>query len=131
MNLIWRAVYRFYRVMSLLIYWSQRRFTLAGWLVLSSCFVTALAAVDTETLSAYQGYVLLLLLLVTSFVFSWFFRFKFTAVRALPRFGTAGQAFSYHVTIKNLSSKAQTGLMLLENPADPRPTFEEWLARQL
>ena len=131
MNLIWRAVYRFYRVMSLLIYWSQRRFTLAGWLVLSACFVTALAAVDTETLSAYQGYVLLLLLLLTSFVFSWFFRFKFTAVRALPRFGTAGQSFAYHVRVKNLSSKAQTGLMLLENPADPRPSFEEWLARQL
>jgi uncharacterized protein (DUF58 family) len=131
MNLIWRAVYRFYRVMSLLIYWSQRRFTLAGWLVLSACFVTALAAVDTETLSAYQGYVLLLLLLLTSFVFSWFFRFKFSAVRALPRFGTAGQSFTYHVRIKNLSSKVQTGLMLLENPADPRPTFEEWLARQL
>jgi uncharacterized protein (DUF58 family) len=131
MNLIWRAVYRFYRVMSLLIYWSQRRFTPAGWLVLSSCFVTALAAVDTETLSAYQGYVLLLLLLVMAFVFSWFFRFRFSAVRTLPRFGTAGQAFSYHVRIRNLSSKFQSGLTLLENPADPRPTFEEWLARQL
>ena len=121
MNLIWRAVYRFYRVMSLLIYWSQRRFTLAGWLVLAACFVTALAAVDTETLSAYQGYVLLLLLLVTSFVFSWFFRLKFSAVRGLPRFGTAGESFAYHVRIKNLSKKTQTDLTLLENPADPAP----------
>lgn len=131
MNLIWRAVYRFYRVMSLLLYWSQRRFTLAGWLVLAGFFVTAFAALDTETMSAYQGYVLLLLLLLTSFIFSWFFRFRFTAVRSLPRFGTAGQAFAYHVRIKNLSSKTQTGLTLLENPADPRPTFHEWLARQL
>jgi Protein of unknown function DUF58 len=131
MNLIWRAVYRFYRVMSLLIYWSQRRFTLAGWLVLVACFVTALAAVDTETLSAYQGYVLLLLLLVTSFVFSWFFRLKYSAVRGLPRFGTAGESFAYHVRIKNLSKKNQTGLTLLENPTDPRPTFQEWLSRQL
>lgn len=131
MNLIWRAVYRFYRVMSLLLYWSQRRFTMAGWLVLAGFFVTAFAALDTETLSAYQGYVLLLLLLLTSFVFSWFFRFRFSAVRSLPRFGTAGQSFTYHIHIKNLSSKTQTGLTLLENPADPRPTFQEWLARQL
>jgi hypothetical protein len=131
MNLIWRAVYRFYRIMSWLIYWSQRRFTFAGWLVLTAFFVCALGALDMESLSVYQGYVLLLLLLVSAFVFSWFFRLRYSAIRLLPRFGTAGLAFAYRVRIRNLTSHAQNDLTLLENPADPRPSFQEWLARQL
>ncbi|HEV2328571.1 MAG TPA: DUF58 domain-containing protein [Verrucomicrobiae bacterium] len=132
LNLIWRAVYRFYRVMSWLLYWAQRRFTTAGWMVLTGlCCVSAFGALDTETLSAYQAFPLLLLLLASAFAFSWFFRLKFSAIRFLPRFGTAGQPFIYRVRIRNLTSKTQQGLTLLENPADPRPSFEEWLARQL
>lgn len=131
-NLIWRAVYRFYRVMSWLIYWAQRRFTLAGWMVVAGlACVTSFGALDTETLSAYQAFPLLLLLLASAIVFSWFFRLKFSAVRILPRFGTAGQPFVYRVRIKNLTSKTQRGLTLLESPSDPRPSFEDWLARQL
>lgn len=131
MNLIWRAVYRFYRIMSWLIYWSQRHFTLAGWLVLTGFFVTAFGAMDMESLCAYQGFVLLLLLLLFAVGFSWFFRIRFSAARLLPRFGTAGQPFSYQVRITNHTKKTQNGLTLLEVPADPRPPFKEWLARQL
>lgn len=131
-NLIWRAVYRFYRVMSWLIYWAQRRFTLAGWMVVAGLLcVSSFGAMDTETLSAYQAVPLLLLLLGGAIVFSWFFRLKYSADRYLPRFGTAGQAFTYRVRIRNLTPRTQAGLTLLENPADPRPSFEEWLARQL
>jgi hypothetical protein len=131
-NLIWRAVYRFYRVMSWLMYWAQRRFTLTGWMVLGGlACVTSFGALDTETLSAYQGFPLLSLLLASAIVFSWFFRLKFSATRFLPRFGTAGQPFVYRVRISNPTSKTQWGLVLLENPADPRPSFEDWLARQL
>jgi uncharacterized protein (DUF58 family) len=130
MNLIWRAVYRFYRIMWRLLHWSQRRFTFAGWLVLVGAFTAVLGALDTETSSAYQGFVPLILLLVTAFVSSWFFRLRFTAVRFLPRFATAEQPFEYRVRIGNLTSKIQKGLTFLENPADPRPSFEEWLAQQ-
>src|SRR5204863_176647 len=35
------------------------------------------------------------------------------------------------VAVKNLTAKNQTGLTLLEDVADPRPTFDEWLAFQL
>lgn len=130
MNFIWRAVYCFYRVMWRVLHWSQRRFTLAGWLVLAGIFVTALGALDTETSSAYQGFVLLLVLLAIAFVSSWFFRLRFAAVRFLPRFATAGQTFEYRVRLRNLTAKTQRGLTLLENPADPRPSFEAWLAQQ-
>lgn len=130
MNLMWRAVYCFYRVMWRLLYWSQRRFTFAGWLVLTGTFIAALGALDTETSSAYRGFVPLLLLLVIAFVSSWVFRVRFTAVRFLPRFATAEQPFEYRVCIRNLTSRIQRGLTFLENPADPRPSFEEWLAQQ-
>ena len=131
MNLIWRAVYRFYRVMSWLIYWAQRRFTYAGWMVLTVFFVAAFGGLDMESLSAYQGFVLLLFLLIVSFAFCGFFRLRFFATRMLPRFGTAGQSFVYRIRIKNLTPKLQNDLTLLENPADPRPSFQEWLARQI
>lgn len=131
MNLIWRAVYRFYRLMSWLIYWSQRRLTFAGWMILAGFSIAAFGGLDMESLSVYQGFVLLLLLLVVAFVFCFFFRLPFSAVRLLPRFGTAGQTFVYRVRIKNPASKVQAGLTLMENPADPRPSFQEWLARQL
>jgi hypothetical protein len=131
MNLIWRAVYRFYRVMSWLIYWSQRRLTFAGWMVLAGFFVAAFGSLDMESLSVYQGAVLLFLLLLIAYFFCWFFRLRFSAIRALPRFATAGQPFTYGVRIKNLTRKTQLGLTLLENPADPRPSFHEWLARQI
>jgi len=131
MKLIWRAVYRFYRVMWRLLHWAHRRFTLAGWLVLVGVGVTALGVLDTETSLTYQGFVLLVLLLVGAFVSSWFFRLHFSAVRRLPRFATAGQIFDYRVRIRNLTRKTQKGLTLLENPADPRPSFEQWLAQQL
>lgn len=80
---------------------------------------------------AYQGFALLLFLLLSAFGFSWFFNSKFSAERLLPRFGTVGKSFIYRVALKNLTPKIQTDLMLLENLADPRPTFREWLARQL
>jgi uncharacterized protein (DUF58 family) len=130
MKFIWRAVYRFYRVMWRVLHWAHRRFTLAGWLVLVGIVVTGLGVLDTETSLTYQGFVLLLLLLVTAFVSSWFFRLHFSAVRVLPRLATAGQTFDYRVRVRNLTNKTQIGLTLLENPTDPRPTFEQWLAQQ-
>ena len=49
----------------------------------------------------------------------------------MPRFGTAGQPLHYRVQMKNLTAKTQAGLTLLEELADPRPVFQQWLAFQL
>jgi len=131
MKLIWRAVYRFYRVMSWLIFWSQRRLTFAGWMVLTGLCVAGFGGLDMESLSVYQGAILLLWLLLVAFGFCVFFKLNFSGVRLLPRFGTTGLPFDYRVRIKNLTHKTQAGLTLLENPADPRPSFQEWLALQI
>jgi hypothetical protein len=130
MNPIWRVVYRSYRLFSWLRYWTQRRFTRAGWVVLASLLVTTVMGLDTENVVAYQGFSLLLALLLLAFGFSRFFRMNFSVVRLLPRFGTVGRSFTYRVSVRNLTSQIQSDLTLLEDLADPRPTFPEWLAAQ-
>ena len=70
-------------------------------------------------------------LLFIAVVCSCFFRAQFFATRQLPHFGTVGSSFSYIVHVKNLSRKNQFGLTLLENLADPRPSFNDWLYGQL
>ena len=130
MNLVLKFIYRFYRVSSSLWYWAGRRFTRAGLCVLGALFVGGATGLDVENTVAYQIFALALALLIPAFAYSWFFRMRFSATRQLPRFGTVGRPFIYPVAIKNLTTGARRGLTLLENLADPRPTFQEWQAAQ-
>ncbi len=131
MKLVFKILYRFYRVFSWLRYRLPRRFTRAGLAVSGGLLLVAVTGLDTENTIAYQVFALLFFLLLVSAPFLFAFALQFSAVRLLPRFATAGQPFSYRVVLTNLSSKNQAGLTLLENLSDPRPPFEEWLAVQL
>jgi uncharacterized protein (DUF58 family) len=126
----YRIVYWFYRLISGTRYRMARRFTRAGLLVLLAFVVAAMTGFDTENTVAYQAFAPLLILLVLALAGTWFFSARFSATRQLPRFGTAGRPFSYGVTVKNLMSKPQNDLTLLDDLADPRPSFPEWLAAQ-
>lgn len=131
MNFLRFLLYRLYCATSSIRYWGTRRFTTAGFGMLSAAVVAALLGPDTENNVAYQAFTLLACLLLVAFVFSWYFRGHFSAIRSLPRFGTVGVPLNYSVTLKNFSRKPQKGLTLLENLADPRPAFSEWLAGTL
>ena len=131
MNPIYRLIYLIYRNSSGLWYWARRRFTLAGLCVAGGLIVAGSVGVDIENTVIYQSFSLLGALLLLAMAGAIFFRVKFSATRSLPRFGTAGQPLQYRVTVKNLSAKKQTSLALLEDFADPRPNFEDWLAFQL
>jgi hypothetical protein len=100
-------------------------------MVLVSLFVTAIMSMDTENMVAYQGFSLLLVLLLMAVVFSRFFRMKFSVVRLLPRFGTVGRPFTYRALVRNFTAKTQSDLTLLEDLVDPRSSFPEWLSAQL
>jgi uncharacterized protein (DUF58 family) len=130
-SLVFKFIYRFYHVSSSLWYWAGRRFTRAGLCVLGALFVGGAAGLDVENTVAYQIFTLALALLVPAFACSCFFRMRFSATRHLPRFGTVGHPLVYPIAIKNLTARAQSGLVLLENPADPRPAFQEWRAAQM
>jgi uncharacterized protein (DUF58 family) len=128
---IYKLFYRAYRVTGGLWYWSRRRFTPPGLCVAAGFIVAGALGVDIENTVTYQVFALLLGFLSLAFACSFFFRAKFSVARSLPRAGTAGQPLHYRVAVKNLTAKNQTGLTLLEDLADPRPTFEDWLAFQL
>jgi uncharacterized protein (DUF58 family) len=125
-----KLFYRLYRFSSGRWYWAKRRFTRAGLAVLGAFILAALLAPDSDNNVTYQVLPLLLALLVVSFCWSWSFKARFAATRLLPRFGTAGCPLHYRIMVKNLSSKAYRGLALLENLADPRPSFEDFVAAE-
>ena len=104
---------------------------MAGLCVAGGFIVTGAAGVDVENTVTYQTFVVLFGMLIFAFVSSRFFRGTFSATRFLPRFGTVGQPLHYRLLVKNLTAQTQSGLTLLENPDDPRPPFQEWLAFQL
>ena len=131
MRLIFKFLYLLYRLFSWLHYHGGRRFTSAGVLMVCALVAAGAMGVDTDSTVAFQAFTPLFFLLFIAFVCSWFFGAQFSATRLLPRFGTVGRPFTYAVRVKNLSPQKQVGLTLLENLADPRPSFDEWLTAQL
>jgi uncharacterized protein (DUF58 family) len=122
-----RLAYRIYRVFSTVRYWSMRRLTPAGWIVATALMLTAGMATDTEQSVGYQVFTLLACLAAIALWSAPFFRIRFAVERTLPRFGTAGKPLHYHITVKNVGRKMQTGLCVFEDLADPRPTFDEFV----
>jgi uncharacterized protein (DUF58 family) len=120
-----------YRAAGGLRHWARQRFTLAGLTVAGAFLAAGAVSTDVENTVTYQSFSLLLALLLPAVASCLFFRATFAATRSLPRFGTAGQTLRYRVRVKNLTSKTQAGLTLLEDLADPRPDFQQWLAFQL
>lgn len=122
-----RLVYRVYRLVSSLQHWARRRLTPGGWIVFVGLILTGGMATDTEQSLGYQVFALLFCLSVAAVAVAPFFRARFSAERFLPKFGSAGQPLRYSVSVRNLSGKVQSGIEVLDDLADPRPTFEEFL----
>jgi len=130
MNLTYRLLYRIYRLFSGTRHWAVRRFTRAGLVTLGAACVAAVLGLDPENSVGYQGFTLLLGLVLVAVLGGFRFKAAFAAERLLPRFGTVGQPFHYRVVVRNPTRKNQAGLTLIENLADPRPSFQEWKALQ-
>jgi len=121
-----RFSYKIYRLFSSLHYWTQRRFTKAGLLVLGGIVLTLGLGADTERSAGYQLLAVLFGLLVKAMFWAPFFRTRFTVQRHLPRFGTVDQPLEYHLSITNHGSRSQRNLVLLEDLEDTRPMYEEY-----
>jgi len=131
MKLVWRLLYWLYRLGSGSRYWISRRFTGAGLLVLAALMAASLMGPDTENNVSYQSFTFLLSLLLMAMCLSAFYRGHFSAQRLAPRYGTVGSPMHYQVRIKNLSDRPQSGLTLLEDLEDPRPSFVAWHAAKV
>ena len=121
-------LYRWFSSFSALQYRLDRRFTRAGILALGVLGAAAVIGLDTNRTVGYQVLTLVLALLLISAASSLVFRGRFTARRVLPRFASVGVPLGYRVAIANQTGRRQEGLVLLEELADPRPSFEEFAA---
>jgi uncharacterized protein (DUF58 family) len=121
-----RLSYQLYRLGTALTYALARRLTRAGLLALTGMILAGAIGSDVDQSVAFQGFALLVSLLVLAVLWAPFFRGDFRVRRTLPRLATVYQPFRYRVQIANLSERSHRDLELLEELADPRPSFEEF-----
>ena len=131
MSPIPKSLYRLYCFYVRLRRWAQRRFTRPGLAVLGALLAFGLAGLDPDLSASYQAFTVLLALMLVAVCFAGSFPACFSATRLLPAFGTAGSPFRYRVVVRNLTARPQNDLTLLDNLADPRPSFQDWWAFQL
>jgi len=121
-----RLLYSSLRLVSRYGYLIRRRFTRAGLLVLTALVATGTVGVDTSQTVAYQLFSFLFFLVLVAMVQSWLFRPAIRIERRLPPCATVGEPFRYGIVVENLSGAVQTGLGVLENMVDPRPSYDEF-----
>jgi uncharacterized protein (DUF58 family) len=126
MNLFLRLFYQAYRGATWLTYWGRRRLTIAGQAVVGALCVALFASLDADNAVGYQAFMPLVVVMGIALLFAFGFRGPFQVERRLPRLGTVGQPLAYRVEVKNLSARKQTGLTIVEDLADPRPSFRDW-----
>src|SRR5438094_8029159 len=122
-----RLLFRWFNSFSAFQYRLDRRCTRAGSLALGVLGAAVVIGLDTNRTVGYQVLTLVLALVVLSAASSLVFRGRFSARRVLPRFASVGVPLTYRVAIANETGRRQEGLVLLEELADPRPSFEEFV----
>ena len=105
----------------------KRRFSAAGFLLLGTLGGAAVVGLDTSRTVAYQVFTLLLAILVVSIAGGLRFHARLTVRRVLPTYATAGETVTYRLFIGTTGTSTERGLVAMEDLADPRPSFEEFL----
>lgn len=107
----------------------ERRLTRAGMLVAGALIATAALGADTNLTMAYRIFSFAFALLLVAWIGALIQRGRYRVERRLPRVATAGEPFTYRVTVGNLGDKPRDGLTLIDDLADPRPPLAEFRAR--
>ncbi|HSH93734.1 MAG TPA: DUF58 domain-containing protein [Roseimicrobium sp.] len=117
-------------------YWSyyamkmaiRQRLTRGSVLVLLAIVFAGAMGADPNQSVAYQAFAFLALLTVAGMVASRFHRVRLSLSRTTPRYASVGQPVRYLLHVHNLTPRMQNGLMVLDEQADPRPTFEDFIS---
>lgn len=107
----------------------ERRLTRAGMLVGGVMIGTAALGADTNLTVAYRVFAFAAALLLVGWIATLLQRGGYRVERHLPRVVTAGESFTYRVTVNNLANAPRDGLTLIDDLADPRPPLAEFRAR--
>jgi len=122
-----RRLYRSFRAFAGLQHRLGRRLTPTGQLVGAGLLAAIVVGPNTRLTVAYQAVAFTAGLLFVALVGAVRRPPALLIRRRLPRFVTVGEPATYSVTITNPSGRAVTGIALLEDLADPRPSFETFV----
>jgi uncharacterized protein DUF58 len=125
-----RIIFRSFSILHRFSQWSRKKLTSSGTLIFMGVIFSGVFGVDTRQTLSFQIFSLLLSLLLISFLFSFFFRGRFTIQRDLPDYCTVGQTMNYRVKIKNEGLSIQKDLSIIEELSYVMPDYPEFL-RQL
>jgi uncharacterized protein (DUF58 family) len=123
-----RLLYRNFRAVAGLQHWLGRRLTPAGQLVAAGLAATAVIGPNTRITVAYQAFTFLSALLLVAALGSLRRPPPLTLRRQLPRYATVGAPLAYSVRVGNPGRRVASGLALIEDFADLRPSFEEFVS---
>ena len=129
MKLLWKLSHWLFSAVAASQRIIDRRLTRAGMLVGGALIGTAALGADTNLTVAYRVFAFAAALLLVAWVGALLQRGRYTVVRHLPRVVTAGEPFTYRVTVGNLMDAPRDGLALIDELADARPTLAEFRAR--
>ena len=124
-----KTIYQVYRTLFGARAWLIARLAPMGWGVLWTLAILPMMRLQPEFSVSYQVFLLFLCAMLTAAIWSSRFRTRLYVQRALPRFATVGQSFTYPISIVNLLTSTQKGLSIREaltaSPMDFE-SFEAW-----
>ena len=121
-----RVIFVALRLVGALDHRLRERLTLAGWLVLGAAGGAAAAGLNTNLTVTHRAFAFLTALLALSWFVSLFFRARVEVRREMPRYATAGEPFSYRISVANRDARPLSGAVVTERFGDPRPSYDEW-----
>ena len=105
----------------------RRKLTPAGWLIFFTLVAAAIFGLNTQETFIYQVFSLCAGLLAVAFAASWRLGARARLSRALPEVATAGEEFTYAVTVTNLGANDLSDLEIEETLAATRPARAEFV----
>lgn len=126
-----RFLYRSYWLLHRVSFRVKRHVTPAGAVMTAVFCITALFGLNMYKTTLYQVMTFSFSLLLVSVVLSLMpFRPRLRLRHVLPAYGTVGEKSVYSIEITNLGLKPEKGIILYEDPADPRPDLNTLLTRK-
>jgi len=119
-----RFFYRQFRLASRIQWSLGRRLTPAGRLVAGALMASVVFGPNTRLTVGYQAFALLAALLAVSVACALVPPRPLAVRRRLPKYATAGESVAYDIVLTNRGARRRAAVSLIEDVADPRPSFE-------
>lgn len=108
-----------------------RKLTPGGWLILGLAVASAIFGLNTTETLIYQVFGLAVALLLVAAIAAARLAVRVAVSRALPGVATAGVAFGYTLSIRNVGKKAATSLEVQEVLGTDRPAADDFIAHKV